>query len=342
MTALRKIEMLDVPVPDIGPQEALVEIEYCGVCGSDVHFFVDGCIGARKVTYPLVLGHEAAGRVIAIGKGVRNVAVGQKVVVEPGIPCGHCEFCRQGRYNLCPDLTFLSCPPWDGLLTRYVSVPSSMLFPLPEGMTTLQGALMEPLAVGVYAARRGGVCSPKTVVILGAGCIGLCTLLACRQSGASRIIVCDLFENRLERALSLGADATVNASECDSTERILELTAGQGTDVVLETAGNRQTASQTTRIVRTGGVIVMVGNIIGDVAFNFRNIAPKEADVRTIWRYRNVFPVCIDMVRSGGIPAEKLGSIVDGVFEFEETQKAFLAAMTDKQNMVKAVVHVGN
>ncbi len=200
---------------------------------------------------------------------------------------------------------------------------------------------MEPLAVGVYAAKRGEVGPGQTVVILGSGCIGLCTLLACRQRGASRIIVCDLFQNRLDRALALGADEVVNASECDSVERILELTGGQGAHVVFETAGNRRTASQTTSLVRTAGLVVIVGNVLGDVPYNFRNMMLKEADVRTIWRYQNVFPACADMVSRGGIRAEDLRSIVDGVFPFADTQKAFMTAMTDKQHIVKAVVRVG-
>lgn len=341
LTSLQTIEIQDRPMPKISESEVLVKIEYCGVCGSDVHFFEDGCIGARQVVYPQVLGHEASGEIVTVGKNVKHLQPGAKVVIEPGIPCGHCEFCREGRYNLCPDLVFVSCPPHDGLMSKYVAMPASMVYPLPEGVTTLEGSLMEPLAVGVYAARRGEVGPNQTVVILGAGCIGLCTLLACKQRGASRIIICDLFQNRLDRAKELGADELINASECDSVQRILDLTGGQGAHVVFETAGNRHTAAQTTELVRRGGQIVMVGNIIGDVAFNFRNLALKEADVKTIWRYRNVFPETADMIATGSIQREALGSIVDGLFEFEDTQKAFMTAMTDKLNVVKAVVHIG-
>ncbi len=342
MTSLQNIEVMERPVPEIGPDEVLLKVEYCGVCGSDVHFFEDGCIGARKVIYPQVLGHEAAGEIVAIGEKVKNLSVGMAAVAEPGIPCGHCEFCRKGRYNLCPDLVFLSCPPYDGFMSQYVKMPASMVYPLPKGVTTLEGALVEPLAVGVYAAKRGEVSANKTVVILGSGCIGLCTLLACRQRGASKIIMTDLFQNRLDRALELGADEVVNASECDAVERILELTGGEGADVVLETAGNKFTASQTTSVVRRGGLIVMVGNIIGDVAFNFRNLALKEADVKTIWRYQNVFPEIVDMIATGGIKSEDLSKIVDGVFELDDIQKAFVTAMTDKQSIVKAVIHVAD
>lgn len=342
LTSLQNIEMQDRPMPEIGPDDVLLKVEYCGVCGSDVKFFEDGCIGTRMVTYPLVLGHEAAGEVVAVGANVKHLTPGTKAVAEPGVPCGHCEFCRQGRYNLCPDMVFLSCPPYDGFFSRYISVPASLVYPLPDGVNTLAGALIEPLAVGAYSAQKGEVRAGKTVTILGSGCIGLCALLACRQMGASRVIVVDLFQNRLDRAKALGADEVVNASECDAVEKILELTNGEGTDVVLETAGNVRTAAQTTSIVRRGGIIVVAGTVIGDVPFSIRSMELKEAELRTIWRYRNIFPYCVDAIATGGIPWESLRSIVDGIFEFEDTQKAFVTAMNDKQNIVKCVVRVGD
>ena len=134
LVEMQKIEIGEQKIPEIRDNEVLVKIEYCGVCGSDVEFFAHGCIGTRVVNYPLILGHEASGEIVSIGDNVKNVFVGQKVVVEPGIPCGHCEFCRQGRYNLCNDMRFLSCPPNDGLFSQFVAVPANMVFPLPEGM----------------------------------------------------------------------------------------------------------------------------------------------------------------------------------------------------------------
>lgn len=340
LTELQKIEIKERAIPEIGPEEVLVKIEYCGVCGSDVEFFAHGRIGTRVVNYPLVLGHEASGEVVSVGDKVSTFTVGQRVVIEPGIPCGHCEFCRQGRYNLCNDMRFLSCPPNDGLFSQYVAIPASMLFPLPEGMDALTGALMEPLAVGVHATRLGEVCSPKTVIILGAGCIGLCTLLSCKQRGASKVIVCDLFQNRLDMAEKLGADEIVNASECDSVEKLLELTKGQGADVVFETAGSKITTSQTSFLARRGGTIVIVGNVTGDVPFNFRNLCTSEIQLKTTKRYCNDFQVCLDAVQSGGIPIEKLKCIVDKVFPLEETQQAFETSIQDKQSITKVVIKV--
>lgn len=337
LTSVQTIEMRPAPMPVPGEDEVLIKLEYCGVCGSDVHFFEDGYIGARKATFPMVLGHEAAGIVAAAGSAVSHLKPGDKVTVEPGIPCGHCNFCREGRYNLCRDLVFLSTPPHDGVLSRYITHPASLTYRLPEQVSLLEGALIEPLAVGIHAARLGNISSPKTAVILGAGCIGLTTLLACRQMGASKIIMTDLYENRLKKAKELGADYTVSASGEDTVQHILELTDGLGADVVFETAGSRHTAYQTSLLVRTGGTIVLVGNIIGDITFNFRNMTLKEADLKTVWRYRNIYPAAIDAIAKGTIP---IGNIVTKLYEFDESQKAFEASMNEKQNIVKAVIHI--
>ena len=341
LTALQTIEVKDSVVPAIGPDDVLVKMEYCGVCGSDVEFFAHGCIGTNQVKYPFILGHEVSGIIDAVGENVKNVKVGQPVVIEPGIPCGQCEFCRQGRYNICANMKFMSSPPYDGLLSKYTAVPASAVFPIPEGVSTKTAALVEPLAVGMHAAKLGDVKAPKTVVILGGGCIGLCTLLSAKQLGASRIIVSDLFQNRLDVAKELGAEV-VNASECNAVEKILELTNGEGADVVLETAGSKITASQTTQLLRRGGTIVIVGNVLGDVPFNFRNISRIEGTVKVARRYCNDFAVCLGAIANGGIPAEKLERIVDAVYNFDETQAAFERSMNDKQNITKVVIKIAD
>jgi L-iditol 2-dehydrogenase len=341
LTALQTIEVQETSMPAIGPDDVLVKMEYCGVCGSDVEFFAHGCIGTNQVKYPFVLGHEVSGIIDAVGENVKHVQVGQPVVIEPGIPCGHCEFCRQGRYNICASMKFMSSPPYDGLLSKYVAVPGSTVSPIPAGVSTKTAALVEPLAVGMHAAKLGDVKAPKTVVILGGGCIGLCTLLSCKQLGASRIIVSDLFQNRLDVAKELGAEI-VNASECNAVEKILEMTNGEGADVVLETAGSKITASQTTLLMRRGGTIVIVGNVLGDVPFNFRNIARTEGTVKVARRYCNDFQACLGAIANGGIPAEKLERIVDAVYDFEQSQEAFERSLNDKQNITKVVIKIAD
>ena len=337
LTAIKKIEMMDIPMPSCGEDDVLIKVGHIGICGSDVHFFEDGCIGARKVKFPMILGHECAGEIVETGRSVKNLKTGDLVAIEPGVPCGTCEFCKGGRYNLCPDMYFYSCPPLDGLMAKYVSFPSHLCFKLPQGVSTLEGALLEPFSVGLHSALLGNVQFGKTVIILGSGCIGLMTLLACKMLGASRVIISDLFANRLDNALALGADEIVDASKTDPVQKILELTNGEGADVVFEAAGNPKTAFQTSFVVRNGGCIVLTGNIVGDVPFNFRNMTMKEAELKTVWRYRNTYPRAIEAISRGIIDLKRLR--VD-LFDFEETQKGFDRAMNEKQSVVKAVIKV--
>lgn len=342
LTDIQTIEIKKTSIPQIKDDEVLVKMEYCGLCGSDVEFFTRGCVGTTKATMPFVLGHEVSGIIEKVGDSVSNVKEGQQVVIEPGVPCGSCEYCRQGRYNICKSMKFLSSPPYDGFFSKYVAVPARTVSLIPEGVSLKTAALVEPLAVGMHAAKLGEVKTPKTVVILGGGCIGLCTLLSCKQLGATKVIVSDLFQKRLDVAKELGADEVVNASECNSVEKILELTDGEGADVVLETAGSKITASQTTKLLRRGGNIVIVGNVLGDIPINFRDIARGEGTIKVARRYCNDFEICLGAIQNAGIPAEKLELIVDKVYDFEEVQQAFITAMADKQNITKVVVKISD
>jgi L-iditol 2-dehydrogenase len=214
-----------------------------------------------------------------VGEGVEGLREGDRVTVEPGVPCGNCEFCRSGRYNLCKKVRFLATPPYNGGLQKYISYPAHMVYRLPENMSTMGGA---PGTVVRRAACRakGRSDAGSSITILGGGCIGLCTLLAAKALGAGRCIVADIVDSHLEKALELGATDVVHSGRENAVEKIAELTNGEGTDVVFETAGIAATAAQTGYIVKRGGTIVMVGNIFGDVPFSFRNIYVKEAQVR--------------------------------------------------------------
>ena len=197
MVGLNKMEIRETPVPEPKAGEVLVKIEYVGICGSDVHYFKDGRCGDFVVDGELMLGHEAGGVVEKLGEGVTDLKVGDKVALEPGITCGHCEFCKSGRYNLCPDVVFLATPPVQGCNEDYITFPADMCFKLPEGMSTKEGALIEPFAVGLHAAHQGKVGMGDQCIILGSGCIGLMTLLACKACGATDITVVDMAQKRL-------------------------------------------------------------------------------------------------------------------------------------------------
>jgi L-iditol 2-dehydrogenase len=335
MTGIQQMEIREVPMPVCGENDVLMKSDYVGVCGSDVHYYEFGKLGANEVKPPFILGHEYSGTIIETGKNVKNVKAGDRVALEPGITCGHCRFCNTGRYNICESLRFPSCPPYDGFLQRYTTHPAHLTFRLPENVTSLNGALMEPLAVGLYSASEGKVELGKTVAILGSGCIGLTTILACKQHQASKIIATDLFDSRLERARNMGAHHVINSSKVDPVEEIMKLTGGRGVDIAFETAGNKHTAMQTSYVVARGGRIVIVGILVGDTALNFRSIGQKEADIKVIWRYKNVYPIAIKAIEEGYI---KLDGIVSHTFDFAESKKAFDTAIHDKEHVIKTAI----
>ena len=330
-----KIQVFPCDMPTIQDDEVLVKMEYCGVCGSDVHYFRFGGIGRRKVTFPYVLGHECTGEVLEIGSKVTNVAVGDKIVMEPGLGCGHCEYCMTGRYNLCEEMKFLATPPYNGAFKKYMAYPARGCFKLPDGVSTLEGAMIEPLAVGMHAARRGEVDNSKVVLITGMGCIGLMTLLACKAMNAQKIIVTDVFPNRLEKALSLGADFAINVAETDMIERLKELTDGKGADVVFETSGRAQSAAQNVFAVRRGGVIVQVGTIADPVPYQFNELGKIEADIRSVFRYRNIFPLAIKLIEKGDINLKAVGP---DIFDFEDVAAAFDTAINKGNEVVKCIL----
>ena len=330
-----KMEIRELPMPQAQPGEVVLKIEYVGVCGSDAHFFESGMRKGKAFDLPFILGHECAGTVTQVGAGVQNVAVGDRVCFEPQITCGVCPECRSGRYNLCKDVRFPSVPPYDGMLRDYAAIPAHLAFKLPDNVSSLEGALIEPLAVGLSAASRGDVTLGQDVVILGAGCIGLLTMMACKARGAGRVIVSDLFSKRLDKALELGADAVIDASTADTMARVTELTEGRGADVVFETAGNSHTAAETSDLVRRGGVIVFVGNINGETPYRFMDLMYKEGEIRTIYRYHNNFPTAIRAVSTGRIDVKAIAS---HQFDFQNVQEAFDAALYQRQDVVKAVI----
>ena len=228
LTAIQKIEMADAPMPKAGPGEVVVKTEYCGICGSDMHFYTHGSIGKKVAPFPFILGHECSGYVAELGEGVASLKVGDRVALEPGKTCGHCKFCREGKYNLCPDVVFFATPPVDGVFQEYVAHEAALCFKLPDNVSTLEGALIEPLAVGFHAANQGGAHAGQTAVVMGAGCIGLMSMMALKSEGVSHVYVVDIMQARLDKALELGADGVINGKEQNAVQAVLDLTDGFG------------------------------------------------------------------------------------------------------------------
>ncbi len=338
MTDLRKVEIQERPIPQPKDNEALVKVEYVGICGSDLHYYEAGRIGNFIVETPFVLGHEAGGTVVEVGKNVKNLKVGDRVALEPGKTCGHCEFCKQGKYNLCPDVVFFATPPVDGVFQEYVAHEAGLCFKLPENVSTMEGALIEPLAVGMHAASQGDAHLGQTAVVTGAGCIGLVSLLALKARGVSKVIVVDVMDKRLEKAKELGADYVINGMKEDTVARIMEITEGKGFDLGIETAGSQITASQQIKAAKKGATIVFVGySASGEMTLPIGMALDKELTFKTVFRYRNIYPTAIDAVSTGKIDIK---GIVTNYYELDDIQNALDSCVDNKADIVKGVIKV--
>lgn len=338
MTDLRKIEIRETGTSKPTEEQVLVKIEYVGICGSDVHYYETGRISDFVVAPPFILGHETAGVVEEVGAAVKNLKPGDRVALEPSVPCGSCSMCRAGKYNLCPDVVMMATPPFNGALIKYLVHPASFTYKLPDNVSTLEGALIEPLAVGLHAVSQGGITIGDSVTILGAGCIGLVSLLSSKAAGAGRIYVADIEDKRLSYANELGATSTINTKVFDTIEAVSKLTDGLGTDKVIECSGSPVAISQTSHLVSSSGTIVLVGiSPQDDINYNLMQLILKEASLATVFRYRNKYPIAIEAIASGAI---NIKNIVTHTFEFKDTKAAFDFVTDNSQEVVKAVIKI--
>lgn len=339
MNGVRKMGFVEREIPQPADNEVLVKLEYVGICGSDMHYYETGRIGNYVVEPPFVLGHEPGGVVVEVGKNVTHLKVGDRVALEPGKTCGHCEYCREGRYNLCPDVVFFATPPVDGVFQEYVAHEAALCFKLPENVDTLEGTLIEPLAVGFHAANQGGAHAGQTAVVFGAGCIGLVSMMALKAEGVSRVYVVDIMQKRLDKAMELGATGVINSMNTDVQEEIGRLTEGKGVDLVIETAGMEVTTRQAIHITKKGATIVLVGySKTGEMTLPLSLALDKELTFKTVFRYRHIYPMAIEAVASGKV---NLKGIVSNIFNFDDIQAAMDKSVSDKANIVKSVVKIG-
>lgn len=339
MNGVGKMGFVEREIPQPADNEVLVKLEYVGICGSDMHYYETGRIGDYVVESPFVLGHEPGGVVVEVGKNVTHLKVGDRVALEPGKTCGHCEYCREGKYNLCPDVVFFATPPVDGVFQEYVAHEAALCFKLPENVDTLEGALIEPLAVGFHAANQGGAHAGQTAVVFGAGCIGLVSMMALKAEGVSRVYVVDIMQKRLDKAMELGATGVINSMNTDVQEEIGRLTEGKGVDLVIETAGMEVTTRQAIHITKKGATIVLVGySKTGEMTLPLSLALDKELTFKTVFRYRHIYPMAIEAVASGKV---NLKGIVSNIFNFDDIQAAMDKSVSDKANIVKSVVKIG-
>lgn len=336
MTELEKVEIIETAIPVPAANEVLVKIEYVGVCGSDLHYYEHGRISNFIVETPFVLGHECAGTVVKVGERVTHLKEGDRVALEPGKTCGVCEHCKSGKYNLCPDVIFFATPPVPGTFQEYVTHEAGLCFKLPDNVSTMEGALIEPLAVGFHAAIQGGAAVGQTAVVTGAGAIGLVSLLALKAMGVSKVYVVDVLPKRLQKALELGATGVINGKEEDAVAKVMELTEGKGVDLSIETAGTEITMTQLLKMAKKGSTVVFVGYSAKEtVSLPVNLIMDKELSIQSVFRYRNIFPLAIESVAAGNVPIK---DIVSDTFDFDDIQNGLQNCVKNKADIVKAVI----
>lgn len=335
-----KMVIKDTVVPEPTEHEVLIKVGSVGMCGSDIHGFQFGpYIPPKDPNQIIGLGHEVAGVVVKIGDHVTKFKVGDRVCLEPGVPDYTCEFCKEGHYNVCPDVDFLATQPnYKGALTNYMTHPEDMTYHLPDNMTIAEGSLVEPAAVGVHAAEEAGDLLGKTVVILGSGAIGLMTLQATKLKGAGTIVVIDVLANRLEVAKKLGAHYTFDGREDNLVDKVKAVVGPYGADAVFETAGALPTAKLGLELVKRRGKFLIVGTIPEPVPVDFLKIN-REVTIQTVFRYANDYARTINKIASGEFTV--LG-VADKYFPYADTQKAFDFAVNNKSELIKGVITVSD
>jgi len=311
LTAYHQLDFVDLPEPVPGPDEVLIRVKACGICGSDVHG-LDGSTGRRRP--PLVMGHEAAGVVAALGARVEGWRIGERVTFDSTISCGQCEYCRRGEVNLCDGRRVLgvSCADYrqPGAFAEYLTVPARILYRLPDNLSFEQAALIEPFTIAAHALRRARVTLNDSAVIIGCGMIGLALLQLARLAGYGRLILVDTAPDRLAAARRLGATDLV-VSEGDGTAaRILELTGGRGVDQVFEAVGVAATVDLAVRVARRGGHVTLVGNVAPTVPLPLQGVVTREITLHGTCASAGEYPACLDLMARGLITAEPLLSAV--------------------------------
>nr|AZL95671.1 sorbitol dehydrogenase [Antheraea pernyi] len=334
----KDLQLVQTPIPEIDDDEVLLKMDCVGICGSDVHYWQTGACGSFVMKEPMIMGHEASGVVAKIGPKVKNLKVGDRVAIEPGVPCRYCEFCKSGRYHLCPDMRFCATPPIHGNLVRYYKHAADFCFKLPDHVSMEEGALLEPLAVGIHACNRGGVTAGHVVLVLGAGPIGLLTMLTAKAFGASKVLITDILQSRLDFARELGADHTLlvtrESNEADLVMKIHELLGGHP-DVSFDASGAQATVRLSLLATKSGGVTVLVGMGAPEQTVPLGGAVSREVDIRGLFRYVNDYPTALALVASGKINVKPL---VTHHFGIEESLEAYEVARQGAG--IKVMIHV--
>jgi len=337
LSQYRQLELQDLPQPTPAADEVLIQVRACGICGSDVHGY-DGSTGRRIP--PLVMGHEAAGVIAAVGIAVKDFAVGDRVTFDSTISCGQCHFCKRGQVNLCDARQVLgvSCGDYRraGAFAEFVTVPARVLYRLPDGLAFEKAAMIEAISVAVHAVHLTPVELNDTAVVVGAGMIGLLTLQAARLAGCRKIIAVDVDEGRLRTALSLGATHSILAKDQDVPALVREWTDGRGADVAFECVGTSVTVQSAIESTRKGGTVTLVGNIAPRIELPLQSVVTRQIRLQGSCASGGEIPACIELLAAGLIQVEPM---LSAFAPLEDGPRWFERLYSREAGLMKVVLH---
>jgi L-iditol 2-dehydrogenase len=336
LSAYNHLEIAEAPVPAVGPGEVLVRVEACGICGSDVHGY-DGGSGRRIP--PIVMGHEAAGTVAAVGSGVSGFAAGDRVTFDSTVYCGECDFCKRGEVNLCDNRQVIgvSCGDYrrHGAFAEYVAVPQRILYHLPDGIAFSEAAMLEAVSVALHAVRVSELKGGETALVVGAGMIGLLTLQAARALGCAKVLIADIDETRLKLAREVGADATLLGSGEKIVAEVMKLTDGRGVEIALEAVGRNETIATAIDCTRKGGTVTLIGNIRPEVTLPLQKVVSRQLRLQGSCASSGEYPQAIELIAAGKI---KVGPLITAVAPLEDGPRWFSRLHAGEPNLMKIIL----
>jgi L-iditol 2-dehydrogenase len=336
LSAYNHLEMAEMPAPEAGPGEVLVRVETCGICGSDVHGY-DGSSGRRIP--PIVMGHEAAGTVAAVGEGVRGYAIGDRVTFDSTVYCGACAFCRRGDVNLCDhrQVIGVSCGDYrrNGAFAEFIAVPQRILYRLPDNLSFAEAAMLEAASVALHAVRISEAAGGETALVAGAGMIGLLAMQAARAAGCSPIFIADVDATRLRLAKRMGADETLLASGAEIAAEVLRLTGGIGVDLAYEAVGREETVGGVIDATRKGGTVTLIGNIAPEVTLPLQKVVTRQIRLQGSCASAGEYPRAIELIASGQI---EVGPLITAVAPLQDGQRWFERLHAREPNVMKVIL----
>jgi len=334
----KELNLRDIDIQEeLGPHDVRIKLHTVGVCGSDVHYYETGRIGPFVVEEPMILGHEASGTIIEIGDEVKNLKVGDRVCMEPGVPDPNSKATRLGKYNLDPAVRFWATPPIHGVLRPEVVHPAAFTFKLPDNVSFAEGALVEPLAVGMHSANKAQIKPGDVAIVMGAGPIGMVTILAALAGGCGQIIVTDVVQPKLDLAATLGPVTPVNINEERLVDVVNDITGGWGADIVFEASGNEKAAASVFDILAPGGCVVYIGMPDKPIAYDIVAAQIKEARVEHVFRYAHVYPKALSLMGSGRLNVKPL---ITDKYDFSASVEAFEFAAHMPPTSVKVQIEL--